>query len=679
MKILTLTLENFQGVPSATFCFSGKTAHVYGENATGKTTIFNAFSWLLFGQPGTDIKRYTPKTYSESGEVHNTEHKALVALKLDDGRMITFGKTFKEVWKKKRGSAEAEFSGHTTEYFVDGVPVSEAQYNAQIISVIGTVERARMLTNPAYFSEKLDWKERRKMLLTLCAERSDLDIMRSAPALAELLTLLLKPGTADQYYTADELKAIAAAQRKKINDELTLIPARIDECKLAIRDCVIARGSYSAGTLEAELRRLHGERDALVAQKAEMYSGDTALQEINTQIAQKKADIATARAAFMDGQYKAGEDTRSVMQAKRAEVDMVRQQLAQYSDELLSLTLNAKRLEAQREALLAEFENVNATRFDSNATTCVTCGQALPIEHVESAKSAFNLKRSEQLSDIRLRGATCSTDVIRIEQQKIDNAQMRIDDLTKRCSDLETEVSSLAETLVTEEWEKSDEYKWRTEELGTLFSTQADATLAVGDAARAIQEQLDKVTAQLSDLEERKAKIDASKAQSERIAELEARQKELTKTFEQTEKTLYLIEQFVRAKVAALTDEINAHFQTLRFKLFNEQINGGLTECCEVMIPSPSGAMTPYRDANHAAQILSGLEVIAVFSKHYGMTFPVFVDNAEAVVEFPTPQFQTVYLAVCVSSHVFAAMENATTVQGSDPQKPLVVLLENDR
>lgn len=165
MKINTLRLENFQGIKAATFDFKGQSASVYGDNATGKTTLFNALTWLLFDRPSTGAKGYTPKTKGPDGDVHYLDHAAEAQFTMDGGRLVTLRKVFHENYKKKRGSATEEFDGHSVDFFIDGVPVKEKEYTAALLGFCGGAEQMKMLTMPHYFPEDMPWEARRKILL----------------------------------------------------------------------------------------------------------------------------------------------------------------------------------------------------------------------------------------------------------------------------------------------------------------------------------------------------------------------------------------------------------------------------------------------------------------------------------------------------------------------------------
>ena len=80
-----------------------------------------------------------------------------------------------------------------------------------------------------------------------------------------------------------------------------------------------------------------------------------------------------------------------------------------------------------------------------------------------------------------------------------------------------------------------------------------------------------------------------------------------------------------------VTESINGHFRLVRFVLFREQINGGLKEICEPTLENKAGEWVEYRSANYAAQVNAKLDIIGALSKHYGVTLPILMDQAESV------------------------------------------------
>src|SRR5690606_20070807 len=127
IKLKKLKIENFKGIKKFSMDCDGKNVHVFGTNATGKTTLVDAFQWVLFdkdssGNSKFGIKPIDPRTEKE---IHHLETMVEVALDLD-GEEINLKKVYKERWVKQNGKTDREFAGHTTDYYVNGVPKKQS-------------------------------------------------------------------------------------------------------------------------------------------------------------------------------------------------------------------------------------------------------------------------------------------------------------------------------------------------------------------------------------------------------------------------------------------------------------------------------------------------------------------------------------------------------------------------
>lgn len=217
MKILKMKLENFQGVKELEIDPQGESSAIYGDNGTGKSTVYNAFTWLMYGKPSTTEKNYTPKTTGS----HNLHHSVEMTVELADGSEMVLKKDYHEVYKTIKGNPQPVLSGHTTDYSMDGVPVSETQFKKNLLEIYHDEELAKMLTSYNYFLENMKVADRRKILLQVCGDADFNEVIESqGDLLKELPELLRKPGKAENYYTVDEYRAIAAKEKNLTDKEL---------------------------------------------------------------------------------------------------------------------------------------------------------------------------------------------------------------------------------------------------------------------------------------------------------------------------------------------------------------------------------------------------------------------------------------------------------------------------
>lgn len=217
MKILKMKLENFQGVKELEIDPQGESSAIYGDNGTGKSTVYNAFTWLMYGKPSTTEKNYTPKTTGS----HNLHHSVEMTVELADGSEMVLKKDYHEVYKTIKGNPQPVLSGHTTDYSMDGVPVSETQFKKNLLEIYHDEELAKMLTSYNYFLENMKVADRRKILLQVCGDADFNEVIESqGDLLRELPEMLRKPGKAENYYTVDEYRAIAAKEKNLTDKEL---------------------------------------------------------------------------------------------------------------------------------------------------------------------------------------------------------------------------------------------------------------------------------------------------------------------------------------------------------------------------------------------------------------------------------------------------------------------------
>src|SRR5690606_3291531 len=193
--------------------------------------------------------------------IHNLKHEVEAELELDDGRRIVLRKVYQEKWTKRRGQAQREFAGHTTDHYVDGVPVKKSDYDA-LIADIADEKLFRLLTDPTYFNEHLHWQDRRKLLLEVCGDVTDEEVIASDPQLKDLPQIL-------QGRSLEDHRKVILARRTEINKELDRIPVRIDEVQRALPDL----SDLDREALLAERDRLQAERQAKEQERARIEAG----------------------------------------------------------------------------------------------------------------------------------------------------------------------------------------------------------------------------------------------------------------------------------------------------------------------------------------------------------------------------------------------------------------------
>jgi chromosome segregation ATPase len=638
IKLLQLNLKNFKGVKQFTLDLQGENAKVYGDNATGKTTMFDAFIWVLFDKDSQNKKDFQLKTLSGKNEaIHGLEHEVEATFKVDD-RTLTLRKVFSEKWTKKRGSALSEFTGHTTDYYIDGVPVKLKEYKEQVDSIVQE-DIFKLLTSPSYFNEQLKWQDRRALLLTICGDITDLEVIDSNKSLSQLTSVL-------NGKTIENHRKMVAARRTEINKELDRIPIRIDEVQRSMPDI----SDLNEEELKQELSFLKNQIEEKESEVSRIKSGgeisakEKKLREVEGELQQIKNDL----------QGKTLED----MSAKRQELSTIRYEAENADLQIRTkrnrIASNNKAIQGSAELtdrLRKEWHEVNGRVFESHhAEDCPTCGQALPSEQVqeahEKALAQFNLEKAQKLEKINAQGKTESGVVegLKSENQQLENEIVKIEEFIRlqnsEINRVQDEVFNLQAGV--KNVDSDPQFISKKKEALAIEESIQNLRSSVQESAFKVNQEISALKSDMNLLEQDKAKFAQVKLSKQRIEELEEQERGLAAEFEKLEQELYLTEEFIRTKVNLLTEKINSKFKYARFKLFETQINGGLSETCETLYEG-----VPYNGGlNNAARINIGLDIINTLSEHYGVSAPIFVDNSEAVTQLIDVISQVISLVV---------------------------------
>ena len=636
VKLLKLYVENFRGIKNFVLTPDGRSATVQGGNGTGKSTLMAAFLWLLTGKDAQGRENYNVFPLGTDGNrLSGCSPTVTATLSMPDGHTLILQRSICERWTKRRGSAETEYNGDETRYFIDEVPVSAGEYSSAIFGVFPE-KLLPLLLNAVWFSEQTkDYKERRRLLLEQFGSLQPADVFTANPELSDLESML---GT----HSVDEFSRICTERRKRYKDSLSALPARIDENRKQLHPVSDAGAvKNERSKLNVEIAKLQYEIEHTTADAVQRHNQ----QELEK--VQQYLEMIPNKRRVLESSSNAGwleEHNRRIDDAARGKQNAMCR-VETLAAELRSLNRERDLLAAERDRLRVEWVEVNRTVPDI-AQTCPTCGQALPAELVQEAQENFNVSKSERLSDIAAKGAKAAQDVEKMEKK---SARLREDlDTCERAAKAATAAYDMviAEKppvtqmgLFAELDAEEKELKARAEELRQAIQASAQA------AEQVVQEKRQKLAdmqAQSDAMTSRLAEIERNAALETRIHELEAEQRDTLHQLEEAERGLSMCEEYTRTLVTLLTERVNKHFPTVRFKLFEQQKNGGLREVCEAMVDG-----VPYGALNTASKMQANVEIVQAFSRAADISLPLFLDNRESVTDLTLPdEMQVINLNV---------------------------------
>lgn len=666
MRIIlkSLHIENFKGIKSLEVNFSNKTS-IKGQNAAGKTTIFDAFTWLLFNKNSAGEEKFNIRPLDKDGNrIDNVEIKVEGVLDVE-GKEVMLSKVQKQNWVKKRGTNTVTLQGNPNSYEIDGYPKSEVDFKAYVSELSQSEDMFKLLTNPQYFSS-LKWKEQRDILIKLIAEVSDVELAKTDPQYAPLLDELEKAPSTDDIRSKFS-KALTEWKKKQAE-----IPVRIDEAEKSKVDVDTAEQELLKTDLERQIKEI----------ELQMKSSSKVIDDLEQQKFELQFEINDCKRKANESLIKERRPLDDRKDEATIKFNDLHKQITKLESEIVEKKKRIPTLESEKAELgkqyMSEKEKAfdetpylfdeSKWKFDESTTVCSLCGQRLPEDKIEQLKTDFEEKKAkakedaaERLKTIREsfnnqkvaelnRIASLGTDKkseIEIMKSDIEDAEKKLPELREQ----ETEQMKIKNECIKKMSELPEEADLNTsEDYKALMKKDTDLQSKI-DSARAN-------SIDTSELESKKLELEAALEDAktiiaqatknveidERIAELQTEQKEIGQKVADQEQMLYLLEEFIRFKLDKVSESINGHFKTVNFKLFEMQLNGGMKDCCECTVNG-----IPYSTLNSGHRIVAGLDIIRSLSELYGLSVPIFVDNAESLNEFNVPDMDAQLILLSVS------------------------------
>lgn len=635
MKLLKLTLENFKGFKEKEIVFNGSNTNIYAANGVGKTTIFDAYCWLLTGKDSkgrTDIE-FRVIDPDSAEVVHDIQTSVEAELLISD-KPIKVKRMQREKWVKKNGSIEKELTGTTFDYAIDGVPVpKQKDFDAWIEANIGA-NILRLTSDPAYFPN-MDWKMQRQLLLDVCGDISDEDVIASNKELAELSKAL-------DGKSVDNFKAIQAAKQKEIASSINDIPIRIDEATKSLMglediESVIKSSQDLVDSHQTAVDKLNQERAGIVSgagvenMKLEIDKYKLQLNQVNEAHKAKRKDAVSS----IDSEIQVIKDS---VAGSDQTISKLRYQ---YTANIQWISSYVDTMDELRES----WSKVNADTFDESNFVCPTCGAKLPEDKAASLKVEFNTKRASKLEEIQNKGKSLKE---KVEALKKANEGLLLD--INKYSVADEKARNEIARLNTKKEETLRNFPTVENQQDYILITQKideinrNISLAKENVSKALEEMDEKISAAKEPLDKFRQKLASAQTEQktrERIEQLKAEKEELKEANGDVMKWIRLCELFVTTKVEMLTDRVNKKFPGLTFKLFHQQVNGGIQETCELRMHG-----IPYRNLSNAQKAYAGMIVVQTLSSHFDANNPVFIDNREGVTKIPDTESQVISLFV---------------------------------
>lgn len=623
----SLALVNFKGVRDFSIAINDGITTVCGDNGTGKTTLYDAYLWLLFGKDSTGrsdgANGFNVKTTGEDGKpIYRLEHSVTAVLEVD-GKEIKLQRSLVEKWQKVNGTTD-EVMKDETQYFINDVRTgTKKEYQAEISEIIPE-DVFRMITNPYYFTS-LSAETQKDMLLEMVGNIDDEEVAATDP---DFLALLDQINGTSLAKWAREI----AAKKKACNDALATIPASIETAQKLMPE------SEEWAVLEKQLKEVQDrvkEIDAQIADKSalndEAYKRKMALMK---QQADKRIKLQDRENTIRMETNAAHNKALSDIQQMENELSINQKNLDSYRNDKMNVDGKIDELNGKLVEMREQFKAVAKEQFpepSGDVLVCPTCGEPYKGENLENAiaklRGNFEQSKSKRQKDIQTKGKQYKAEYDKaVEQQtkltclisKLEDDALEIKgNITikknnipvagnadeaiandKECIGLRNDIAEIANQLQVEVPQA---------DVSELQSEKADRNAAIAEINKRLGKRamIERVNKEIADLEEKRIANNQAKADLEKWEDVYLR--------------------FQKAKDEVLMQRINGLFNVVSFSFVKEQKNGGEKVTCYCMVNG-----VPYADVNACGKVNAGLDIINAICATKGISAPIFIDNRES-------------------------------------------------
>lgn len=627
IKLLNIEITNFKGISEFKLPFDGNGVSIYGRNFAGKTSIYDAFCWVLFDKDSSGNKSFDIKPLDTDNKVKYPGADTTVKLELSIDRINTeLKKVYHEVWTQQRGSIDKVFSGHTSEYYIDDIPTKKNEFDRYISDIIDET-KFRMLTNVYMFCEDMNWQDRRKILFEMCGIEDDLTLMIQDDRFNSLIPFIQK-------HTIEKYKTSIAEKRKSLVTEKNKIPESISAYTAVKTDA--EQINYSE--IEVDKTVIEKTVKSLTTKIIEIKN-DTAISTLKNEYNALSNDLIkldNENTVYRNSQSKV-DDSGYITQKNELNTQLsdLTYKLKTAINEMNYESDTAERLNKERLRIRAEYEKP----ADENEEYCPTCRrlyESADLEQIRTAHKNHRMELRERGIKLKEQSETAESNVTKIRKEK-DGLQSQIESVKMSLAELKIPDKPIIYDM--------DDYNDRK---FLLTSKQAEIKQQMREietesmtVLTQLQSSLSKANAELSSINDKLSQRAVITDMERRIGNLIDKERTLATEIEGIDEQIYLCEEFIKYKISFVEDSINRRFSIIKFKLFEEQINGGIKDCCDVLYKG-----VPFTNASRSEQINAALDVIQTLSEFYNISVPLFVDNAESVTKLYNINTQVIRLIV---------------------------------
>ena len=644
MKKVILKKISVQNFRSKSFEFEfGERNEIRGKNRSGKSSVKNAFFWLLTGADDLDRTNYN---LFDTTVVHTKENSVptnVTAVLLIDDVEYEVSRTAKMGWTRKRGNDEYERkTSDDYSFAIDGIERSATEFKRWIEDTLAPVDMLKCMINTQHFLYNIDdWKVQRKYLANIAGEITNDDFN------GDYTELFAQFSKYSPEQLRERLKTLLMPLKKALGTEGTKGEKAV-ELEVLQKNIVSLDEIENAEKELAELKSMRGDIQAKISgKKSPIDEASAKRAQALALVEEKEIEIRKARKLHDSKQQAEVAELESKLysietanEAIKQRNDSLRKAFERKKQALSDEMNNVERLKSRLEELREENKAIKNREFSDY--NCAYCGAPLDEEKVEELKAKFEERKQKDRDNNKAEGLQA--------KHRLETAQEYLEVLRKELDNGFTQSELVSEGDLREliqqrkaafpPFESSDEYKTLSKELEDLKKSVPE--IPVVDTSE-FDKELNDVNAKIEAASNKAGLRAQYTKQTKQIEDVQADMKKMAQERAQWEKIEQQLVAYEQEKADIVGKRVNQFFEKCKVSMFSEKKDGSLAPNCVITMDGRRSATL-----NKEGTITAGIDVSDAFCRFYGLNMPLFIDDNESLSDenYVTSERQVITLSV---------------------------------
>lgn len=631
IKLKKIVLSNWKGQNKEVEFFN-KTL-IEGKNGSGKTSIANAWYWLLttytdaYSNPNNEL-------FDNTKELSKDTPKAVVTAHIEiDGTTYILSKSAEAKFTRERGGdVYVKAKSDVYVYKLDNIEISANDFKEWVSNNICDYNYIKYCVNGQFF-------------LTMCEE----DKMKSRKILEGLIGEIQIDNIETKYpniynklntFSIDNIIEATKNEIKPIEDRINIIPQLIKQKEDLINSLEVCDRKVVQDRID-EIKKL------LLDVDSNIKVSDNKITEINSNIKAYYKEIADIvnKIAKAESEYTISlkseiSNTQKNLYELNLEKTNIENTINKLNNDLNSAKHRLKVEEGNKKNIYESLVSLRQKRdilkesVYEKSGICPTCGQAYPQEYLDKEEERFNIDKANKLKNIIEHGkhTKLSYDSICKMIEDIQNEISNIEDninfmpikLKEVCDKIESEnnkIASIKEYQV--KWEDTDIYKKLNEEYKIKKENEPTLDDEIVKNNESLKGHKEKLIDEMNMLSKKLGIVEQINSINSQIVDLKEERQNLGIKIAKLEGIINECKDYIEEKANIIGSKVNDKLIDCKIQMWNRQKDGNIIPDCIVL--NQKGVK--YSTMNNADRIKTTLSIQKMFCDHFGISLPIFVDE----------------------------------------------------